>query len=57
VLSGEMIVRMNDGDEIHLKAGDAASIPPGHDAWIVGDGQCVFVDFPNTANYAKSQTA
>lgn len=57
MLSGEMVVKMDDGDEPHLKAGEAVSIPPGHDAWIVGDDECVFIDFQGAANYGRSQTS
>lgn len=53
MLSGQMTVRMDDGKEISLKAGDAATIPPGHDAWITGNDKCVFVDFQGAATYAK----
>jgi hypothetical protein len=28
---------MNDGDEMDVGPGDALRIPPGHDAWVVGD--------------------
>jgi len=27
--------------------------PPGHDAWIVGDEACVFIDWQGFADYAK----
>ena len=37
VLSGQIKVVMEGGTE--AGAGDAAVIPPGHDAWIVGDEQ------------------
>lgn len=53
MLSGNMTVRMNDGAEHHFRAGDAATIPPGHDAWITGNENCVFVDFQGAATYAK----
>ena len=54
ILSGTMVVRMNDGTEHTLHAGDAASIPPGHDAWVTGTEKCVFVDFQGgAATYAK----
>ncbi len=33
--------------------GDAAVIPPGHDAWTVGDEACVMVDFAGMEDYAK----
>lgn len=53
MVSGQMKVVMNDGTERELKPGDVASIPPGHDAWIVGNEPCVFLDFAGAANYAK----
>jgi hypothetical protein len=53
MVSGKMIVKMDDGTEYTLNAGDAATIPPGHDAWIVGDEKCVFIDFQGAATYAK----
>lgn len=53
MMSGEMVVRMDDGTEHTFKAGDAASIPPGHDAWITGNENCVFIDFQGAAAYAK----
>jgi hypothetical protein len=28
-------------------------IPPGHDAWIVGNDACVFLDFAGADQYAK----
>jgi hypothetical protein len=33
--------------------GDLVHIAPGHDAWILGDEPCVFVDFTGAADYAK----
>ena len=44
VLSGQFGVRMEGGEELVLKAGDVADIPPGHDAWVVGDEPCVLLD-------------
>ena len=57
VVSGSMVCRMDDGTEHTFTAGDAAYIPPGHDAWIPGDEACVFLDFQGAANYAKPQQA
>jgi quercetin dioxygenase-like cupin family protein len=45
VLSGSQGVRMDDGTEIVLHAGDVFTIPPGHDGWAIGDEPCVVVDF------------
>ena len=55
-LSGKMVVRMDDGSEFEVGAGEVCSIPPGHDAWIVGDETCVFIDFQGGATYAKPQS-
>ncbi len=43
-VSGRMKVVMDDGQEEEFGPGDYAIIPPGHDAWIVGDEPCVVVD-------------
>lgn len=37
VMSGHLHVVMEDGTEQDILAGDAYEIPPGHDAWVVGD--------------------
>jgi hypothetical protein len=57
VVSGTMVCKMDDGSEITFNAGDAAYIPPGHDAWVEGPEPCVFLDFQGAANYAKSPKA
>jgi mannose-6-phosphate isomerase-like protein (cupin superfamily) len=53
-LSGRMGIAMADGTESEIGPGDVAAIPPGHDAWVVGDEPCVSVDFGGYAQYAKS---
>jgi len=45
VLAGRTHVVMAGGTELDLQPGDVATIPPGHDAWVVGDEPCVFLDF------------
>ena len=52
VISGAMRIRMNDGSEFDLVPGEATAIPPGHDAWVVGDKKCVIVDFVGFKDYA-----
>ena len=44
VVSGGFVVRMDDGDEQHFRAGDLYCIPPGHDAEIVGGEPCVCIE-------------
>jgi mannose-6-phosphate isomerase-like protein (cupin superfamily) len=53
IISGRMHVAMNDGTETDIGPGDAVIIPPGHDAWTVGDEACVAIDFTGVARYAK----
>ena len=44
IISGQLHIQMDDGTEFDLRAGDAAVIPPGHDAWVVGDEPCDQLD-------------
>lgn len=54
VIAGRMRVRMDDGSEAELRPGDVVSIPPGHDAEVVGDEPCITVDLgEDDADYAK----
>ncbi len=53
VLEGRMHVEMDDGQGIEVGPGDVFSMPPGHDAWIVGDEACVMLDFGGLQGYAK----
>jgi quercetin dioxygenase-like cupin family protein len=53
-VSGTMHVVMDDGEEGDFTAGDYAVIPPGHDAWIVGNEPCVVIDWQGFADYAKA---
>ena len=39
------IVTFNDGTEITYKAGDAYSIQPGHDGWVVGNEPAIVYEF------------
>jgi hypothetical protein len=52
-LSGTMTTRMDDGTEKTSKAGDVLNIPPGHDAWVVGNEPVVVIDFQGMVDYAK----
>ncbi|WP_017600879.1 nuclear transport factor 2 family protein [Nocardiopsis lucentensis] len=45
IVSGSLCVRMADGSERLLHAGEIARIPPGHDGWVVGDEQAIIVDW------------
>jgi quercetin dioxygenase-like cupin family protein len=52
-ISGRLRVRMNDGSEEEFGPGDVAVVPPGHDAWVVGDQPVVVIDITGMAEYSK----
>jgi len=55
VLSGRMKLEMDDGAAAEVGPGDVFDIPPGHDGWVLGDEECVLLDWgPGVAGYAKS---
>jgi class 3 adenylate cyclase len=56
-LSGRLRVEMPDGTELELGPGDVFEIPPGHDAWVVGDEPWVSVDFEAMRTYGKQRNA
>ena len=53
IISGRLKVVMDDGTEAEGGPGDAATIPPGHNAWVVGNEPCVMIDFTGAKDYAK----
>ncbi len=34
-------------------AGTAGSVPPGHDAWVVGDEPATLIDWAGASSYAR----
>jgi class 3 adenylate cyclase len=56
-LSGRLRVQMPDGTELEIGPGDVFEIPPGHDAWVVGDEPWVSVDFEAMRTYGKQRDA
>ncbi len=52
-VSGTLRVKMDDGKETDLRAGDVSLLEAGHDDWVVGDEPVVIVDFQGMAAYAK----
>jgi class 3 adenylate cyclase len=56
-LSGRLRVQMPDGAELEVRPGDVFEIPPGHDAWVVGEEPWVSVDFEAMRTYGKQRDA
>lgn len=52
-VSGEIMIKMDDGTILQCKPGDVSLLPMGHDAWVVGTEPAVVVDFQGMADYAK----
>jgi len=49
--SGILHIRADDGLEMELHAGDAYEIPPGHDAWVVGDEPYEAIEFASARTF------
>ena len=52
-ISGRLHVVMDDGSEHEFGPGDVSYIPPGHDAWVVGNEPVEIVDISGMRDYAK----
>jgi class 3 adenylate cyclase len=50
-LSGHLHVLQEDGVEMDIRGGDAYEIPPGHDAWVVGDVPYEAVEFASARTF------
>jgi hypothetical protein len=52
-IAGRLHVVMDDGTAQDFGPGDVSCIPPGHDAWVVGNDPVVLVDISGMRDYAK----
>lgn len=52
IISGQSHAVMDDGTELDFRAGMAFDLPPGHDAWIVGDEPQVSLEFSGSRSWA-----
>jgi len=53
-VSGRITVRMKDGTEKTIVAGESYTIPPGHDAWVEGNQPFVGIEVMSADVYAKT---
>jgi len=51
VVGGTLRVVMDDGSVEDFSKNDVMRLPPGHDAWTVGDEPCVFIEFSRGNDY------
>ena len=54
-VSGRLGVLMDDGSEAEYGPGDVSLLPPGHDAWVVGNEPVVVIDISGMGEYAKKK--
>jgi hypothetical protein len=52
-ISGNLTVRLNDGTQKTIHAGESYTIPPGHDAWVDGKESFVGLEVMSAEQYAK----
>lgn len=53
VMQGTVHVVMDDGAEFDIGPGSVSVLPPGHDAWVVGDEPAVAVDWAGASVWGK----
>ena len=54
MVSGRIVVRLADGTEHPISAGESYTIPPGHDAWVVGNEPAVGIEVMSAEEFAKA---
>ena len=52
-VSGRITVRLENGEQAAIKAGDSYDIPPGHDAWVEGSEPFVGIEVQSAAEFGK----
>jgi class 3 adenylate cyclase len=54
VQSGTLHVEMEDGLSLEIGPDSVYEIPPGHDAWVVGDDPWITIDFAGMRSYGRT---
>jgi mannose-6-phosphate isomerase-like protein (cupin superfamily) len=54
-VQGRLTVKLKDGTEKMISAGESYTIPPGHDAWVEGDEPFVGIEVLSADVYAKEK--
>ncbi len=55
-VSGRVTVRLQDGTQHTISAGQSYTIPPGHDAWVEGNEAFVGIEVMSAEQFARPQT-
>ena len=54
-VSGRAKIKMSVGTEYDTGPGNVFKVPPGHDAWVVGEEPWVSIDWSGLGDYAKAR--
>jgi hypothetical protein len=54
-VSGVAHIELEDGTGFDVQPGELVTLPPGHDAWVVGDEPVVVVDWQGASIWARPQ--
>jgi hypothetical protein len=57
VVAGRVAVKMRNGRELMLAAGDLFSVPPGHDSWVIGSERYESLHFLGADRYTRPRIA
>jgi hypothetical protein len=52
-ISGRLRIQLADGTTFDAAPGQLGIVPPGHDAWVVGDETAVLLDWAGATDYAR----
>jgi len=52
-VSGQITVRLANGDQASIQAGNSYDIPPGHDAWVEGSEPFVGIEVQSADEFGK----
>lgn len=52
-VSGRLHIELEDGTEGEIAAQEMFELPPGHDAWVIGDETWIAIDFRGARSYAR----
>ena len=55
-ISGVLHIETDDGQSLEVSAGAVYEIPPGHDAWVVGDAPFVTIDWTSAHSWLTQET-
>ena len=54
-VSGSARIRMREGAELVIEAGQFYEVPPGHDSWVVGDEPWITIDWQPSTAFARTE--